>query len=71
MMAETPKQYTSRLRLERAALRLVLLDDNILDIALIAVSLTMKRLAEPFAVAFVSLLRPFVRSRKATQCAPA
>ena len=34
MMAETPKQYTSRLRLERAALRLVLLDDNILDIAL-------------------------------------
>ncbi len=34
MMAETPKQYTSRLRLERAALRLVLLDDNILNIAL-------------------------------------
>jgi AraC family transcriptional regulator len=34
MMVETPKQYTSRLRLERAALRLVLLDDNILDIAL-------------------------------------
>ena len=34
MMAETPKQYTSRLRLERAALRLVLLDDGILDIAL-------------------------------------
>lgn len=33
-MAETPKQYTSRLRLERAALRLVLLEDNILDIAL-------------------------------------
>lgn len=34
MMAETPKQYTSRLRLERAALRLVLLGDRILDIAL-------------------------------------
>ncbi len=34
MMAETPKQYTSRLRLERAALRLVLLEDSILDIAL-------------------------------------
>ena len=34
MMSETPKQYTSRLRLERAALRLVLLDDGILDIAL-------------------------------------
>lgn len=34
MMAETPKRYTSRLRLERAALRLVLLDDGILDIAL-------------------------------------
>jgi AraC family transcriptional regulator len=34
MMAETPKQYTSRLRLERAALRLVLLEDGILDIAL-------------------------------------
>lgn len=34
MMAETPKQYTSRLRLERAALRLLLLDDGILDIAL-------------------------------------
>ncbi|MFM9994920.1 MAG: GyrI-like domain-containing protein [Phycisphaerales bacterium] len=34
VMAETPKQYTSRLRLERAALRLVLLDDGILDIAL-------------------------------------
>lgn len=34
MMAESPKQYTLRLRLERAALRLVLLDDNILDIAL-------------------------------------
>jgi AraC family transcriptional regulator len=34
MMAETPKQYTSRLRLERAALRLVLLDDGVLDIAL-------------------------------------
>jgi AraC family transcriptional regulator len=34
MMAETPKQYTSRLRLERAALRLVLLEDRILDIAL-------------------------------------
>ncbi len=33
-MAETPKQYTSRLRLERAALRLVLLDDGILEIAL-------------------------------------
>ncbi|MCK6484451.1 MAG: AraC family transcriptional regulator [Phycisphaerae bacterium] len=34
VMAETPKQYTSRLRLERAALRLVLLDDGILEIAL-------------------------------------
>lgn len=34
MMAETPKQYTARLRLERAALRLILLDDGILDIAL-------------------------------------
>lgn len=34
MMNETPKHYTSRLRLERAALRLVLLDDAILDIAL-------------------------------------
>ena len=34
LMAETPKQYTSRLRLERAALRLVLLDDNVLNIAL-------------------------------------
>lgn len=34
MMAETPKQYTSRLRLEKAALRLILLDDGILDIAL-------------------------------------
>jgi AraC family transcriptional regulator len=34
MMAQTPKQYTSRLRLERAALRLVLLDDGVLDIAL-------------------------------------
>lgn len=34
MMTETPKQYTSRLRLERAALRLVLLDDGILQIAL-------------------------------------
>src|SRR5262245_15713431 len=34
MMAETPKQYTSRLRLERAALRLVLLEDSILNIAL-------------------------------------
>lgn len=34
MMAETPKQYTTRLRLERAALRLVLLDDDILSIAL-------------------------------------
>jgi AraC family transcriptional regulator len=34
LMAETPKQYTSRLRLERAALRLGLLDDNVLDIAL-------------------------------------
>lgn len=33
-MAETPKQYTSRLRLERAALRLILLEDRILDIAL-------------------------------------
>ena len=34
MMKETPKHYTSRLRLERAALRLVLLDDRVLDIAL-------------------------------------
>lgn len=34
MTAESPKQYTSRLRLERAALRLVLLDDGILKIAL-------------------------------------
>jgi AraC family transcriptional regulator len=34
MMAETPKQYTSRLRLEKAALRLILLDDGILQIAL-------------------------------------
>jgi AraC family transcriptional regulator len=34
MMGETPKQYTSRLRLERAALRLILLDDGVLDIAL-------------------------------------
>ncbi len=34
MMSETPKQYTSRLRLERAALRLVLLEDSILHIAL-------------------------------------
>lgn len=34
MMAETPKQYTSRLRLERAALRLVLLDNSILEVAL-------------------------------------
>jgi AraC family transcriptional regulator len=34
MMAETPKQYTSRLRLEKAALRLVLLDESILNIAL-------------------------------------
>lgn len=34
MMGQTPKQYTSRLRLERAALRLVLLEDGILDIAL-------------------------------------
>lgn len=34
LMAETPKQYTSRLRLERAALRLILLNDGILDIAL-------------------------------------
>lgn len=34
VMAETPKQYTSRLRLERAALRLILLDDGILEIAL-------------------------------------
>lgn len=34
VMAETPKQYTSRLRLERAALRLVLLDDGVLDVAL-------------------------------------
>jgi AraC family transcriptional regulator len=34
MMAETPKQYTSRLRLETAVLRLILLDDGILEIAL-------------------------------------
>lgn len=34
LMKETPKQYTSRLRLERAALRLVLLDDGIFDIGL-------------------------------------
>jgi AraC family transcriptional regulator len=34
IMAETPKHYTSRLRLERAALRLVLLNDQVLDIAL-------------------------------------
>jgi AraC family transcriptional regulator len=34
VMRETPKQYTARLRVERAALRLVLLDDGILDIAL-------------------------------------
>ncbi|HRK31066.1 MAG TPA: AraC family transcriptional regulator [Tepidisphaeraceae bacterium] len=34
IMAETPKQYTLRLRLERAAVRLVLLDDRVLDIAL-------------------------------------
>lgn len=34
MIEETPKQYTSRLRLERAALRLVLLEDNILNIAM-------------------------------------
>jgi AraC family transcriptional regulator len=34
LMAETPKQYTSRLRLERAALRLVLLNETILNIAL-------------------------------------
>jgi AraC family transcriptional regulator len=34
LMLETPKQYTARLRLERAALRLLLLDENILPIAL-------------------------------------
>ncbi|MBK8915647.1 MAG: AraC family transcriptional regulator [Phycisphaerales bacterium] len=34
LMAESPKRYTSRLRLERAALQLVLLDDCILDISL-------------------------------------
>ncbi len=34
MMSETPKQYTSRLRLERAALRLVLLEDSVLHVAL-------------------------------------
>lgn len=33
-LEETPKHYISRLRLERAALRLILLDDSILDIAL-------------------------------------
>lgn len=30
---ETPKQYTSRLRVERAALRLILLDDRIIEVA--------------------------------------
>ncbi|GJQ30053.1 MAG: hypothetical protein HBSAPP03_19370 [Phycisphaerae bacterium] len=34
LMRETPKHYTSRLRLERAALRLVLLNDPIINIAL-------------------------------------
>jgi AraC family transcriptional regulator len=34
LTAETSKQYTSRLRLERAALQLVLLDDGILEIAM-------------------------------------
>ncbi len=34
LMSETPKQYTLRLRLERAALRLILLDESILRIAL-------------------------------------
>jgi len=33
-MAETPKKYIARLRLERAALRLLLLDDSIVHIAL-------------------------------------
>ncbi len=34
MMGETPKQYTLRLRLERGALRLILLDESILNIAI-------------------------------------
>lgn len=34
LMAETAKQYTSRLRLETAALRLILLEDSILQVAL-------------------------------------
>lgn len=34
LMRETPKHYTSRLRLERAALRLLLLNDPIITIAL-------------------------------------
>jgi AraC family transcriptional regulator len=34
MVGETPKQYTLRLRLERAAVRLVSSDDSVLDIAL-------------------------------------
>jgi AraC family transcriptional regulator len=34
MTGETPKQYTLRLRLERGALRLILLDESILNIAM-------------------------------------
>jgi AraC family transcriptional regulator len=34
MVGETPKQYTLRLRLERAAVRLITSDDAVLDIAL-------------------------------------
>lgn len=34
LMAETPKQYTLRLRLERAALRLVLLEEGVVEVAL-------------------------------------
>lgn len=34
LLGETPKQYTLRLRLEKAALRLAMVDDSILDIAL-------------------------------------
>ncbi|HYC76586.1 MAG TPA: helix-turn-helix domain-containing protein [Planctomycetota bacterium] len=33
-MGETPGRYAARLRLERAALRLILLDDGVLDVAL-------------------------------------
>src|SRR5262245_26979638 len=34
MVGETPKQYTLRLRLERAAARLITSDDAVLDVAL-------------------------------------